>query len=353
MAKKDNYYQKYQEEIKGKDKSVNSYIRKMLAITQAMFVYTGLPDTLPQNELEKLLQTNGNVFVTEVNGKMYAFTGGWGGTPDVYNNPTEYIVANPYLNLNKTFKIGVDGVLIKNDSGANSLLPIFGKYGVLCSDTLLSLNTCSVLSRITMLISASDDKTKQSADEFITRILNGDFSVIGENAFFKGVNLQSINTQSANQIGQLIELLQYFKASAFNEIGLNANYNLKRERLNTSEVQMNVDALNPYVDNMLQERKKAVDKINEMFGTDISVELGSSWAIRKNETENKNEEENEDTKNNSDSIGENANEQEKEVNDTEKETETDTETDEQNDTETDTETETETDEEKEKENENN
>ena len=341
MAKKDNYYQKYQEEIKGKDKSVNSYIRKMLAITQAMFVYKGLPDTLPQNELERLLQTNGNVFVTEVNGKMYAFTGGWGGTPDVYNNPTEYIVANPYLNLNKVYKIGIDGILIKNDSGANSLLPIFGKYGVLCSDTLLSLNTCSVLSRITMLISASDDKTKQSADEFITRILNGDFSVIGENAFFKGVNLQSINTQSANQIGQLIELLQYFKASAFNEIGLNANYNLKRERLNTSEVQMNVDALNPYVDNMLQERKKAVAKINEMFGTEISVELGSSWAIRKNETEN--EEENEDTKNNYDSIGENADEQEKEVNDTETDTETETET----------ETDEEKDEEKEKKNENN
>ena len=343
MAKKDNYYQKYQEEIKSKDKSVNSYIRKMLTITQAMFVYKGLPETLPQNELEKLLQTNGNVFVTEVDGKMYAFTGGWGGEPDVYYNPTEYIVANPYLNLNKTYKIDVDGVLIKNDSGANSLLPIFGKYGVLCADTLLSLNTCSVLSRITMLISASDDKTKQSADEFITRILNGDFSVIGENAFFKGVNLQSINTQSANQIGQLIELLQYFKASAFNEIGLNANYNLKRERLNTSEVQMNVDALNPYVDNMLQERKTAVDKINEMFGTEISVELGSSWAIRKNETETKNEEENEDSKNNSDSISENANEQEKEkaVNDSETDEESDHETDEESD------------EEKEEENENN
>ena len=351
MAKKDNYYQKYQEEIKSKDKSVNSYIRKMLTITQAMFVYKGLPETLPQNELEKLLQTNGNVFVTEVDGKMYAFTGGWGGEPDVYYNPTEYIVANPYLNLNKTYKIDVDGVLIKNDSGANSLLPIFGKYGVLCADTLLSLNTCSVLSRITMLISASDDKTKQSADEFITRILNGDFSVIGENAFFKGVNLQSINTQSANQIGQLIELLQYFKASAFNEIGLNANYNLKRERLNTSEVQMNVDALNPYVDNMLQERKTAVDKINEMFGTEISVELGSSWAIRKNETETKNEEENEDSKNNSDSISENANEQEKEkaVNDSETDEESDHETDEESDHETDEES----DEEKEEENENN
>lgn len=292
MAKKDNLYIKYQEQIKNKDKSVNGYIRKMLAITQAMFIYKGLPETLPQNNLENLLQTNGNVFVTKVGNDLYAFTGGLGGVPNAYNEATEYIVSNPYLQLNKSYKIDVEGVLIKNDSGANSLLPIFGKYGVLCSDTLLSLNTCSVLSRITMLISASDDKTKQSADDFVNKIMQGDFSVIGENAFFKGVNLQSISTQSANQITQLIELLQYFKASAFNEIGLNANYNLKRERLNTSEVQMNVDALNPYVDNMLQERKKAVEKINAMFGTEISVELASSWAIRKeeNKTETETEE---------------------------------------------------------------
>lgn len=342
MAKKDNLYLKYQEQIKNKDKSVNGYIRKMLAITQAMFEYKGLPETLPQSNLENLLQTNGNVFVTEVDGKMYAFTGGLGGVPNVYNEPSEYIVSNPFLNLNKSYKIDVEGVLIKNDSGANSLLPIFGKYGVLCSDTLLSLNTCSVLSRITMLISASDDKTKQSADDFVSKIMQGDFSVIGENAFFKGVNLQSISTQSANQITQLIELLQYFKASAFNEIGLNANYNLKRERLNTSEVQMNVDALNPYVDNMLQERKKAVEKINAMFGTEISVELASSWAIRKEENKTETENENEDNKNNTSDSGESATEQEeKEVTDTETETETDEEK------------ETETDEEKEEENENN
>ena len=340
MAKKDNLYLKYQEQIKNKDKSVNGYIRKMLAITQAMFIYKGLPDTLPQNNLENLLQTNGNVFVTKVGNDLYAFTGGLGGTPNAYNEATEYIVSNPYLQLNKSYKIDVEGVLIKNDSGANSLLPIFGKYGVLCSDTLLSLNTCSVLSRITMLISASDDKTKQSADDFVNKIMQGDFSVIGENAFFKGVNLQSISTQSANQITQLIELLQYFKASAFNEIGLNANYNLKRERLNTSEVQMNVDALNPYVDNMLQERKKAVDKINAMFGTEISVELASSWAIRKEENKNN-------------TISENVGEADKEVTDPEKEKETDPEkkkeTDPEKEKETDPEKKKETDPEKEKE----
>ena len=130
-----------------------------------------------------------------------------------------------------------------------------------------------------MLISASDDKTKQSAESFLQKILNGDFSVIGENAFFKGVNLHTPPTQGNQQIGQLIELLQYYKASMFNDLGLNANYNMKRERLNTQEVSMNIDALMPFVDSMLTERVEGVNRVNAMFGTDITVTLGSSWKI--------------------------------------------------------------------------
>ena len=112
-----------------------------------------------------------------------------------------------------------------------------------------------------MLISASDDKTKQSADLFLQKILDGEFSIIGENAFFKGVNMQTAPTMNSVYITQLIEMIQYYKASLYNELGLNANYNMKRERLNLGEVSMNVDALLPYVDNMLNERQKAVTKI--------------------------------------------------------------------------------------------
>ena len=130
-----------------------------------------------------------------------------------------------------------------------------------------------------MLISASDDKTKQSADEFLKKILDGDFSVIGENAFFKGVNMQTAATSNTQYITQLVELVQYYKANMLNELGLNANYNMKRERLNTGEVAMNVDVLLPYVDNMLHERQKALKQVNEMFGTEITVRFGSSWYL--------------------------------------------------------------------------
>lgn len=281
MSKKDNIYKLYQQQIRDKDTAVTEFIANTLAKTQSMFEYEGLPDSIPQKELERLLQTTGNAFVTSVDGVLYALSGGKGGEPDVYGRATLYTVANPALKLNKTYDIQKDGVLIENDSNGESLLPLIGRYAVLHTDGLISLNTASILTRITMLISAGDDKTKQSADEFLRKIENGEFSIIGENAFFKGVNMQTAPTTNSVYITQLIELIQYYKASMYNELGLNANYNMKRERLNLGEVSMNVDVLLPYVDNMLKERQNAVEKINEMFDTEISVKLASSWGLER------------------------------------------------------------------------
>ena len=281
MKRKDNIYKLYQAQIRDKDTAVTEFIANTLAKTQSMFEYEGLPESIPQKELERLLQTKGNVFVTKVDGVLYALTGGKGGDPDVYGQATLYTVANPALKLSKTYDIQKEGVLIENDSNGESLLPLIGRYAVLYTDGLISLNTASVLTRITMLISASDDKTKQSADEFLRKIQDGEFSIIGENAFFKGVNMQTAPTTNSVYITQLIELIQYYKASMYNELGLNANYNMKRERLNLGEVSMNVDVLLPYVDNMLKERQNAVDKINEMFDTEISVRLSSSWGLER------------------------------------------------------------------------
>lgn len=281
MKRKDNIYKLYQQQIRDKDTAVTEFMANTLAKTQSMFEYEGLPDSIPQKELERLLQTTGNAFVTSVDGVLYALSGGKGGEPDVYGRATLYTVANPALKLNKTYDIQKDGVLIENDSNGESLLPLIGRYAVLHTDGLISLNTASILTRITMLISASDDKTKQSADEFLRKIQDGEFSIIGENAFFKGVNMQTAPTTNSVYITQLIELIQYYKASMYNELGLNANYNMKRERLNLGEVSMNVDVLLPYVDNMLKERQNAVEKINEMFDTEISVKLASSWGLER------------------------------------------------------------------------
>lgn len=84
-------------------------------------------------------------------------------------------------------------------------------------------------------------------------------------------------------IGDLIEQEQYLKASWYNELGLNANYNMKREALNSAESTINNDILFPLVDEMLKQRQMACEQINALFGTDISVELNSSWEDNKKE----------------------------------------------------------------------
>ena len=280
MAKfKDNLYKGYQTLIKDKDKAVNHYINKVLNTTCAMFEYSGLPDTLPSFELEKLLQTNGVVGVARHNGNLYAFQGALGGMCDAYNNPQNFIVNNSWLKVNKTYTVDKDVIIIKNTPYISTLTDIIGKYAVLLTDADITLNMCSILSRITMLISASDDKTQTSAQMFLDKILKGDFSIIGENSFFKGVTLQTPPTASNTQMAQLMELIQYYKASMYNELGVNANFNMKRERLNTQEVSANTDVLLPFVDSMLKCRVDGITKVNAMFGTNITVELGSVWKL--------------------------------------------------------------------------
>ena len=52
---------------------------------------------------------------------------------------------------------------------------------------------------------------------------------------------------------------------------------MKRESLNSNETQLNDDMLHPFIDNMLKCRREALAKINEKYGTNITVEFNSAW----------------------------------------------------------------------------
>lgn len=261
-----------------KPKCINQHISYMLNRTQSMFHWENLPETIPERSLELFLQINGNVCFYEHDGKLYVFTGGMGGEPDVYFMPTIYTIANPALKLSVNAKIGIDCVVMPNDSLYIGLIPMFTRYASAMTENELSLRVAIINSRILDLISASDDRTKASAEKYLSDIVDGKLGIIAENQFLNGIRSQPYGATGNNTtLTNIIETEQYLKASWFNELGLNANYNMKRESLNTSESQMNNDALLPLIDNMLSCRKLAVEKVNEMFGLNISVSLASSW----------------------------------------------------------------------------
>ena len=97
--------------------------------------------------------------------------------------------------------------------------------------------------------------------------------------------MQSPPSNNGSYLTQFIELHQYLKGSMYNELGLNANFNMKREALGAGESGLNADILFPLVDDMLANRQECLDEVNKMFGTNIKVEFNSTWIDNKREAE--------------------------------------------------------------------
>ena len=270
----------YRYDFRNKEENVNNFIRYMLVRTLQMFKYKGLPETIPQKELEQLLQVQGYAFITEHEGEIYAFSGGLGGKPGVYGEPTEIVIANPALNFNKTLNIERDGVLINNDDMRQGLIPLISRYTTILNENEITMILSTINKRVNNLISVSDDNTADSAKKYLDGLEAGKIGYIMENRLYDSLKAKTISETNSTRLVDLIELQQYIKASLYNELGLNSNFNMKRERLIKPEVEMNTSSIYPLVDNMLHCRQEAVEKINAMFGTSITVEFSSSWAKR-------------------------------------------------------------------------
>ena len=271
---------------------LSSYIRYWLARLQSMFKYENLPDSIPQKWLENILMCNGTA-TWIMNGEkgLVVTRGAVGGEPDVYYIPTDVIVENPYLEqgVNGTYKRDQDVVLMYNDTYAQGLLPLLKKYSAMMVEADISLNMACVMSRATMALSASDDKTRASAELWLKRVWEGSTGVIGETPFLVANSDRSLSVNDMSKadttITNLIEYKQYIKASLYNDLGLNANYNMKREAINSNESQLNDDMLHPLIDTMLQCRRDGLELVNKIFGTNITVDFNSAWAINEREEE--------------------------------------------------------------------
>lgn len=265
-------------DYKAKAKNIMIQNDYMLAKTLSMFEWENLPETIPYKELEKILQINGLAFITKVNGVLYALSGTLGGKVDAYNNPTEIIISNVGLNFNATLNINTDGVLILNDDMQLGLIPLLNRYNTFLIENDINMMMYGYNTRTQKLISASDDKTKTSAELAVKKAIDGDVSVIGESAIFDGIKVHSGANASGVSITNLTEFHQYIKGSLYNEIGLSANFNMKRERLTSGEVEVGEDANFPYVFNMLKNRMIGIERLNKMYDLNINVDFGSVWA---------------------------------------------------------------------------
>ena len=277
------------EYVTDKSKSAQSIINYMLARLQKMFKYSNLPSSIPRQYLENYLLVNGHCIIAKdkknpSDESIYAFVGAAGGEPDIYYRPTRYMVANPSLNMSAEYYISTtdpnhepDAVLVRNDTMWQGLYPMMARYAALISENLLTIRTADVMLRVLALITAPDDSSRLAADQFLKDIEQGHSASIAENRFLDGIRMQNPPSNNGSYLTQFIELHQYLVGSFYNEVGLNANYNMKREALSDAETGLNDDSLMPLCEDMLRCRQEDIASVNTMFGSSIQVSLDSSW----------------------------------------------------------------------------
>lgn len=284
-----------------RQRNVRNAILYMFNRTAQMFEYDGLPPTIPKIALERLLQSTGIAIIAkppngakpnglgidfdyasladrEGSDDIYAFWGTFGQAPDPYLAPHTAIVANPGFTptISKEYEINKDCVVIRNDNQMLGVLPMYRKYAWQMADAEISLRSALINLREQRVIMASSDDAYASVQQYLERLEAGELAAVMDEPLLGNSQVYGAEGR-ANAVIQAIEALQYIKANWFNEMGLNAAFNMKRQYVSDEEIAANSDILLPLVDDMLECRKIGVESVNKMFGTNITVQKNSAW----------------------------------------------------------------------------
>lgn len=254
-----------------------------------LFKWEGLPDTVDERFLNLQLILNGKICFTKIDGKLYALNGNVGGEPNVYYQPTQFIVANPILG-SKTVRIrqkdgsnsteGLDGVLVAltdvdymDDRGVNGgLYRLIYQTAGLLADNVSSLNCSQINGRVAQLWTTDNDVEARTVEEVVRDMYAGHpYRILTQDLVSKIGVVPAAQSGQTNTLLNLIEAHQYILASFFNEIGIPSTWNMKRERVNTAETELMTGSLDVNVYNMEKNLQNGAKLINELFGENISV----------------------------------------------------------------------------------
>lgn len=285
-------YGKSQIDITDKQASYNYYMDKAFLETNKMFKWNGLPDNIPQDYLELMIQSNGYVILAYINDNeitrnkdrykegIYAFACGLGGELDEFFQPTEAIIVSAPMGLSINRKIGIDCAIIRNDTLKFGLTPINSRYASMMLENDITLRTYDINCRIPFIMNAHNDKQYESAKALINDVKSGNIGIIKDDSLEEESPFTTAPYQSqTNSMKDLIEYHQYLLANWRHDRGINSNPNNKRESLSDDEVGVNEGDLLITPDNMYKTRIMDIDKANKILNLKLECEKSSVWEI--------------------------------------------------------------------------
>lgn len=259
------------------------YFNRLVELSVSMFEWQGLPETVDPRYLELHLFQNGSMvyFRDEVMGDLCLDCIA-NGQFDVYGNPISRRAYSSYNQYQKTLNESDSVIIWNNYLRQPSVLDVkmFAKrlYNL---DRIIDVNANA--QKTPVLVQGTEKQRLTLVNLYKEFDGNAPF-IFGD----KNLDLNSLRAISTNA-PYVADKLYQLKTQIWNEaltyLGI-SNLNIqKKERMITDEVQRNQGGTIASRYSRLEARREAVDKINRMFGTDISVDYREDFQIT-NEDEN-------------------------------------------------------------------
>lgn len=244
----------------------------------------GKTETINWNYFKMNLLLDGQICITDFGDNLYACIGNRGGKPNEYYIPTIFTIANPVLG-SKQVDIDVNGVVFYNtdidifnytgncEIFSGGLYDLISQTATLLADNIISINCNQINSRITAFFTAESEAQAVAGEAILKKMYAGKPYQILRSDLIEKLNVNPINSSASGNITELVELHNYIIANFFQSIGVKSNNVMKRERLINSEIDSQNDYLKVSLLEILTSWQKGFDKLNEIYGTDISVNL--------------------------------------------------------------------------------
>lgn len=266
----------------------NYWYFKLFNILLDLFEYDNLPRGLPQREIElNLLMTGHAVVLSKKDGGLF--------TPltslydfDEYYQPTRAVFANPVVKSALSYTIGKDCAIIYNNKLQDSLYYIKAdgglntfvkRYARQLADVESTLNIYTVNARLTSYPVANDGNVMESLKLFFKKLTLGKRAIISDNSIIEEFRNVDINRSNVGDgVNDWLIARDKILEQFYRDLGVKM-YNPKKAQVTDDEVESNTQLLMISTDDMLKEREAGIERVNDMFGTNISVRLNPKYNI--------------------------------------------------------------------------
>ena len=255
------------------DRVFTDYYTRLMLIARALFKWNNLPNGIDEKWIERYLFRDGScIFYKDpIMGFMVAGTG-YAGPLNAYSEPTllqpiapNYMYEGPELMNND------NAVIIRNNDDMVPTAPTIQLYAMRLTDIDRTITTNVIAQKIPLIIKTSN-KQLQTFKNVIRQRNDNEPVIYGDKSLDTDNSISVLKTDAPI----VFDKLEVQKHMVWNEcmsfLGVN-NANMdKRERVVTGEVEANDEQIRASEDVMLKARQKAAELINQIFGTNVSVE---------------------------------------------------------------------------------